>query len=224
MEAREFLKEIRPYNLIRYVDSSILPTEWGTFALHGFVEPENQQEHVALTLGKWTADSAVLTRLHSECLTGDAFASMRCDCGYQLRKSLELIAKQGSGVLLYLRQEGRGIGLLNKIKAYHLQDDGDDTIEANLNLGLAADMRYYDFVEGMLSYLNVKKIRLLTNNPEKINALNNCNIEITERVPMVEGINPYNFNYVETKAMKMGHKIDIGPEGQRFRANAKTYN
>ena len=217
METRESLKTQKPFSLVRYVDSSQLPTEWGTFNLHGFQETKTQQEHVALTLGDWSQDTAVLTRMHSECLTGDAFASMRCDCGYQLRKSLELIAKQGAGVLLYLRQEGRGIGLLNKIKAYHLQDDGCDTIEANLNLGLEADARYYEFVEGILNYLNVKKIRLLTNNVDKINALKKFDIEITERVPMIEGINPHNFDYVDTKARKMGHKINISLERQRFR-------
>ncbi|MCW8879595.1 MAG: GTP cyclohydrolase II [Kangiellaceae bacterium] len=217
MEVREHLEKLEPYSLIRYVDSSKLPTEWGTFNIHGFFETATQKEHVALTLGEWSPESAVLTRMHSECLTGDAFASMRCDCGYQLRKSLELIAKEGSGVLLYLRQEGRGIGLLNKIKAYHLQDDGCDTIEANLNLGLEADMRRYDFVEGMLSFFGIRKIRLLTNNTDKINSLKKVNIDISERVPMVEGINPYNFDYVDTKARKMGHKIDMALERHRFR-------
>ena len=217
MQTRDSLAKIKPYNLVRYVDSSKLPTEWGDFTLHGFKELSNNQEHVALTLNNWDVESSVLTRLHSECLTGDAFASMRCDCGYQLRKAMELIAKQGEGLLLYLRQEGRGIGLLNKIRAYHLQDDGCDTIEANENLGLKADMRHYDFVEGMLLFLGVKKIRLLTNNPKKIDAFTGTKVEITERVPMVEGVNPHNYFYLETKARKMGHKIDISKEGRRFR-------
>lgn len=191
-----------------YVSSAKLPTRWGQFSIHGFVETNTHQEHVALSYGEWQEDDVVPIRIHSECLTGDALFSTRCDCGFQLEKALENIVKEGKGVLLYLRQEGRGIGLLNKIKAYHLQDDGMDTVEANEHLGFDADLRDYDICQLMLSKLNVKKVRLMTNNPKKIKALKSLGIEVVERTPIDHGITDDNKHYLKTKTQKLGHEFD----------------
>ena len=150
---------------------------------------------------------AVLARVHSECLTGDALFSLRCDCGPQLKAALQAIAKEGRGALLYLRQEGRGIGLLNKIKAYHLQDQGADTVEANEQLGFDADMRDYGICKAMLEHLNIKQIRLMTNNPRKVKALTDQGIDVVERIPLQTGQNPHNEKYLATKAGKLGHLI-----------------
>ncbi|WP_163833197.1 GTP cyclohydrolase II [Spartinivicinus ruber] len=205
MEVREELQNKHPYKLIRYVDSAQLPTHLGEFTMHGFVQLDSNQDHVVLSYGEIDTTKPVLVRLHSECLTGDALFSLRCDCGFQLLKALEMIVANGSGVLLYLRQEGRGIGLLNKIRAYHLQDQGADTVEANEQLGFAADMREYHFCEGMLHYLGVDKVRLMTNNPRKMQSLCIAGINVVEREPLQEGHNPYNDNYLATKAKRLGH-------------------
>lgn len=173
--------------------------------MHGFEESDTGKEHVALTLGSLDSDEPMLARTHSECLTGDALYSMRCDCGYQLEEALRAIAREGRGVLLYLRQEGRGIGLLNKIRAYHLQDQGADTVEANERLGFAADLRDYSMCKDMLDHLGIKSLRLMTNNPRKVNALTSYGIEITERVPLHVGRNPHNESYLDTKKSKLGH-------------------
>lgn len=194
-----------PYNLVEFVDCALLPTKWGTFKMHGFIENATGKEHLALVYGDIDISKPSLIRLHSECLTGDALFSARCDCGFQLEKAMQNIVESGSGVILYLRQEGRGIGLLNKIKAYHLQDDGADTVEANERLGFPADMRNYDFCRGMLSYLNINQVKLMTNNPRKVAALEKSGIYIAERVPLQEGNNPYNSGYLKTKAGKLGH-------------------
>lgn len=201
---RQFAQQA-PYNLVRFVDSAQLPTKWGTFQMHGFIETATGKEHLALVYGKIDPKSAVLIRMHSECLTGDALFSARCDCGFQLSKAMQNIVAAGSGVIFYLRQEGRGIGLLNKIKAYHLQDDGADTVEANERLGFAADMRDYAFCRGMLSYLNISSVKLMTNNPRKVKALTQAGINIAQRVPLQEGNNPHNAGYLKTKASKLGH-------------------
>lgn len=190
---------------IRFVASAQLPTEWGVFDLHGFEDSVSGKEHVALTMGKVGDGQPVLARLHSECLTGDAFGSLRCDCGPQLDAALSKIAEEGRGVLLYLRQEGRGIGLLNKIRAYELQDQGADTVEANVKLGFAADQRDYCMVEPMLSHLGVKQVRLMTNNPRKLAALEKMKVTVTERVPLQYGRNPHNEKYLATKQGKLGH-------------------
>jgi GTP cyclohydrolase II len=193
---------------IRFVESSRLPTQWGVFQIHGFEDDSGDKEHVALTFGEVSDGEPVLTRIHSECLTGDALFSLRCDCGSQLETALQNIAEEGRGTLLYLRQEGRGIGLINKIKAYHLQDEGADTVEANEQLGFGADMRDYSVVEAMLEYLGITRIRLMTNNPKKVKALEGMGFEVSERMPLMTGKNPHNVAYLATKAGKLGHLFE----------------
>lgn len=190
---------------LRYIESSRLPTPWGVFTVHGFEDDETEKEHVALSMGNVGDGEPVLTRVHSECLTGDALFSLRCDCGAQLESALKQIAAEQRGLLLYLRQEGRGIGLINKIKAYHLQDEGADTVEANEQLGFGADERDYSMVEVMLDQLHVSRIRLLTNNPRKVKALEELGYEVSERIPLMTGKNPHNVAYLATKAGKLGH-------------------
>lgn len=192
----------------QFVSSAKLPTRFGQFKIHGFVDTASHQEHVALSYGDWSEGDIVPIRIHSECLTGDSLFSTRCDCGFQLEKALDNIVKEGKGVLLYLRQEGRGIGLLNKIKAYNLQDQGLDTVEANEHLGFDADLREYDICKLMLETLKVKKVRLMTNNPKKIAALQDLGIEIVERLPIDHGITDDNKQYLQTKTQKLGHAFD----------------
>ena len=189
----------------RYVESSRLPTRWGDFWMHGFEDPESNKEHVVLTMGNVDDGEAVLARVHSECLTGDALFSMRCDCGNQLQAALKAIAAEGRGALFYLRQEGRGIGLLNKIKAYKLQDEGADTVEANEQLGFGADMRDYSMLAPMCRHLKIAAVRLMTNNPRKVAALVEAGVEVTERIPLHTDRNPHNEKYLTTKAGKLGH-------------------
>lgn len=191
--------------VVRFIESCRLPTPFGVFDMHGFEEISTGQEHVALSLGDVADGEPVLARTHSECLTGDALYSMRCDCGYQLEEALRSIAIEGRGLLLYLRQEGRGIGLLNKIRAYNLQDQGADTVEANERLGFAADLRDYSMCLDMLSHLGIEKLRLMTNNPRKVEALRELGIEVIERVPLQVGRNPHNETYLDTKRSRMGH-------------------
>ncbi|KAF1853759.1 hypothetical protein Lal_00007016 [Lupinus albus] len=165
------------------------------------------KEHLALTLGDVGNGEPVLGRVHSECLTGDALFSQRCDCGAQLEAALKKIAKEGRGVLFYLRQEGRGIGLLNKIRAYHLQDQGADTVEANERLGFPADMRRYTIVLPMLAHLKITSLRLMTNNPRKVKALEDSGITVAERIALIANHNPFNIGYLGTKARKLGHLL-----------------
>lgn len=190
---------------VRFVESSKLPTPWAVFDMHGFEDAENDKEHLVLSLGDISNGEPVLARVHSECLTGDALFSMRCDCGSQLQSALQKIAEEGRGAVLYLRQEGRGIGLLNKIKAYKLQDQGADTVEANEQLGFGADMRDYSICKVMLDFLNIKQVRLMTNNPRKVDALKSQGINVVERIPLRTGQNPHNAKYLATKAGKLGH-------------------
>ena len=190
---------------VRLVANCRLPTQWATFELHGFEDRRTGHEHVALTLGDVADGGPVLARVHSECLTGDTLFSQRCDCGAQLETALRAIAQEGRGLLLYLRQEGRGIGLLNKIRAYALQDDGADTVEANQRLGFAADMRSYDTAAAMLDQLRVRSLRLMTNNPRKIDALERLGIEIVERVPLQTPSNRHNARYLQIKKSRLGH-------------------
>ena len=190
-----------------YVATSRLPTPFGVFDMHGFEEVETGKEHLALTMGDFTDGAPVLLRAHSECLTGDALFSMRCDCGFQLEEALRSIAQAGRGVVLYLRQEGRGIGLLNKIRAYNLQDQGADTVEANERLGFGADIRDYGMCQPMLEHLNIKSIRLMTNNPRKVKALSEAGVTVSERIPIEVGRNPHNIGYLNTKASKLGHYL-----------------
>lgn len=193
---------------IRFVESSKLPTPWGMFEMHGFEETETGKEHVVLTMGDMDTDEPLLARIHSECLTGDALFSLRCDCGAQLQHAMHRIAMEGRGAIFYLRQEGRGIGLLNKIRAYHLQDCGADTVEANEQLGFGADMRDYSILKEMLKHLGAKSIRLMTNNPRKVKALEELGIEVTERLPHETGRNPHNVKYLSTKKGKLGHLFE----------------
>ncbi len=193
---------------IRYIASAALPTPWAVFDMHGFEEAASGKEHVVLTLGDVTTAEPVLARVHSECLTGDALFSMRCDCGAQLEAAMQAIAKEGRGAILYLRQEGRGIGLLNKIKAYKLQDAGADTVEANEQLGFGADMRDYGICSEMLRHLSISQIRLMTNNPRKVAALEEMGINVVERIALRSGENPHNEAYLKTKAGKLGHLMN----------------
>lgn len=190
------------------MSSAKLPTHWGLFYIHGFVEIATQQEHIALSFGEWQSDEVIPIRIHSECLTGDALFSTRCDCGAQLEKGLQNIVANGKGVLLYLRQEGRGIGLLNKIRAYKLQDSGMDTVEANEHLGFDADMRDYGICKLMLDQLKVKRVNLMTNNPKKRQALESMGIDVVKRTPIDHGITDDNRSYIRTKTEKLGHEFD----------------
>lgn len=192
---------------VTFVASSKLPTRWGTFTMHGFLEQDTGKEHVVLTMGDVADGQPVLGRLHSECLTGDALFSLRCDCGFQLEAALQAIAEEGRGALLYLRQEGRGIGLMNKIRAYHLQDGGADTVEANEQLGFGADQRDYGICQPMLEHLGITSLKLLTNNPRKVKALESYGLNVAERLPLEFGLNPHNSKYLATKAGKLGHML-----------------
>ena len=190
---------------VRYIESSRLPTRWGEFDIHGFEDTEFSKEHIVLTMGDVANGESVLTRVHSECLTGDALFSLRCDCGHQLHAALEAIAREGRGALFYLRQEGRGIGLLNKIKAYKLQDAGADTVEANEQLGFGADMRDYSMLRPMIEHLGLKSVRLMTNNPRKVAAMEEHGVTVVERIALHADSNPHNEKYLRTKVGKLGH-------------------
>lgn len=194
-------------NLIKRAAEANLPTMHGDFKMIGFENVTNGEHHVALVKGEITLDDEVLVRVHSECLTGDAFGSMKCDCGEQLKAALDRIEKEGKGVLLYMRQEGRGIGLINKIKAYALQDQGMDTVDANLALGFDADLRDYGIGAQILSELGVRKVRLMTNNPLKLKGLTGHGIEIVSREPIQLNHNEKNEYYMKTKKDRMGHML-----------------
>ena len=188
---------------------AVLPTPHGHFKIRVFKEEETGMDHVALTMGDMSGPDPVLVRVHSECLTGDAFGSLRCDCGPQLQSALDAVARKGWGVVLYLRQEGRGIGLHAKIQAYYLQDKGADTLDANLILGYPGDARNYNIASTMLDALGVTDVCLLSNNPDKVKQLQEYGINVVERVPLVAGVGKENIDYLQTKADRMGHELNL---------------
>jgi len=192
-------------NLIDFIESSQLQTEIANFEVYAFTEKSTSKDHMAITLGKISSEESILTRIHSQCITGESFFSLRCDCRFQLSESLRLIAKKGCGVVFYLQQEGRGIGLSNKIRAYNLQDQGLDTVEANHQLGFLDDERSYEIVCAMANHLNIKTIDLMTNNPKKIEAIEKSGLKVNKRIPITAQSNDYNRDYLNTKAKKLGH-------------------
>lgn len=189
--------------------NSRIPTEHGDFRLYLFKNSSDNKEHMAFVLGDIKNKPAILTRVHSECFTGDVLGSIRCDCGEQLNKSLELISKESLGVLIYMRQEGRGIGLTDKLKAYNLQDKGFDTLDANLELGHQADIREYSVTAAIINYLGINSIQLMTNNPAKIEGLKKYKVKILGRIPIPPTVNLENQEYLHTKATRMDHILDI---------------
>jgi len=186
-----------------------IPTDSGEYQLYLYVTNQDNKEHLALVMGEVQGQRDVLVRVHSECFTGDVLGSRRCDCGEQLQRSMQMIAAAGAGALIYLRQEGRGIGLMDKLRAYNLQDQGYDTVDANLALGHQADERDYSVAARILDDLGVRSIRLLTNNPVKIQHLRDLGVPVLERVPLQSTVNPDNAQYLFTKALRMNHLLDL---------------
>jgi len=204
----------RHERLVHKVADAKLPTKYGEFRAVAYKSDVDPAEHIALVMGDVNTPEPVLIRVHSECATGDIFGSLRCDCGEQLATALRAIAREGRGVLIYMRQEGRGIGFHNKIKAYALQDIGLDTVEANISLGFAPDLRDYGVGAQIISDLGIKQIRLLTNNPKKVISLEGHGLKVVETVPIVVQPNPHNRRYLETKQKKMGHKLEIADNAE----------
>ena len=192
---------------LKFIETSKLPTDIGEFTVHAFTDEKEKKDHLAICMGDLLTSEPVLSRIHSQCITGESFFSMRCDCRYQLTESLQQIANIGRGVVFYLQQEGRGIGLSNKIKAYSLQDKGLDTVEANHQLGFKEDERTYETVSGMIKFLAIKKLDLMTNNPKKIKALKDMGVEVNQRIPLSSDTNKYNEKYISTKINKLGHLL-----------------
>jgi len=191
--------------LINFIESSSLPTDIATFKVHAFTEINSEKDHLAITIGNISNAGPVLARIHSQCITGESFFSLRCDCRFQLSESLRRIAEKGSGIIFYLQQEGRGIGLSNKIRAYKLQDDGFDTVEANHQLGFHEDERNYEIVSAMADHLKIKSLDLMTNNPKKIAAIKKSGLKINTRIPIKSKSNDHNKGYLKTKIKKLGH-------------------
>ncbi|MCL1891497.1 MAG: bifunctional 3,4-dihydroxy-2-butanone-4-phosphate synthase/GTP cyclohydrolase II [Coriobacteriia bacterium] len=208
------IKELEDYRkthdkLVERVAEVTMPTKYGDFIAYGYVNKLNGEHHLALVKGDLGEGKNVLARVHSECLTGDAFGSLRCDCGDQFSAAMQQIEREGRGIMLYMRQEGRGIGLVNKLKAYALQDKGMDTVEANLSLGFEEDLRDYYIGAQILRDLGVKSFRLLTNNPDKLYGLSGFGLEIVERIPLEMPANEHDYRYLKTKQEKMGHLLDL---------------
>jgi 3,4-dihydroxy 2-butanone 4-phosphate synthase/GTP cyclohydrolase II len=195
--------------LVERGETVSLPTEYGDFMLTPFRQLNNGLEHIALVKGEWSEDEPVLCRVHSSCMTGDIFGSKRCECGEQLHKAMQMVEKEGKGVIVYMNQEGRGIGLMNKIRAYKLQEQGDDTVEANVHLGFQADERNYGVGAQILQKMGAHKLRLMTNNPIKRIGLESFGIEIVENIPIEIAPNPYNLRYMRTKKEKMHHNLNL---------------
>ena len=196
-----------PKKILKFIETSKLPTDIGEFQVHAFTDEVESKDHLAISMGDLLTNEPVLCRIHSQCITGESFFSMRCDCRFQLTESLTQIAERGRGVIFYLQQEGRGIGLSNKIRAYNLQDKGLDTVEANHQLGFKEDERDYETVSGMINFLAIKKVDLMTNNPKKIDALEAMGIFVNARVPLASNTNKYNEKYINTKIKKLGHLL-----------------
>lgn len=194
---------------ITQMASAHLPTAYGEFQIDVFQEEATGHEHVTLRYGVLSPEVPLLVRVHSECLTGESFSSLKCDCQWQLQRALQLISERGSGMLVYLKEEGRGIGLINKIRAYHLQDEGLDTVEANLALGLAVDMRNYQVAADMLAYFGIQRIELLTNNPEKVRLLSEKGIEVVQRIAIEQPPNKFSAEYLKVKKEKLGHLLTV---------------
>lgn len=194
---------------VKQVAEAFLPTRYGDFTIVGFYSSREKKEHVAIVKGDVAGKERCPVRVHSQCFTGDVFHSLKCDCREQLEASLEYIAAQPCGVVIYLKQEGRGIGLLNKIKAYHLQDMGLDTVEANEYLGFPGDMRDYIVAAKIISMLRIRSVSLLTNNPDKIRGLESQGIDVAERIPVIPKPNTHNAHYLATKTRKMGHLFEL---------------
>ena len=192
---------------LKFIETSNLPTDIGNFKVHAFTDNNDLKDHLAISIGDLNVDKPILSRIHSQCVTGESFFSLRCDCRYQLTESLNQISKKGLGVIFYLQQEGRGIGLSNKIRAYNLQDKGLDTVEANHQLGFEEDERSYETVSAMIGFLGIKKIDLMTNNPKKIDALKSYGVIINQRVPLSTNTNKHNKKYISTKIKKLGHLL-----------------
>ena len=203
---------LRRESIIERGECVNMPTQWGMFKMIPFLQKSNGLEHVALIKGEWNEDEPVLVRMHSSCLTGDVFGSYRCDCGAQLHESMSMIEKEGKGAVVYLSQEGRGIGLINKINAYKLQENGYNTIDANLKLGFNVDERDYGVGASILREIGIRNIRLLTNNPQKKAGLEGYGLKIVENIPIVIAPNQYNECYLETKERLMGHKLGLFPK------------
>ena len=191
--------------IISFVESSELPTDIANFKVHAFTEEESKKDHLVISFGNLESSKPILSRIHSQCITGESFFSMRCDCRFQLTESLQNIASNGSGAVFYLQQEGRGIGLSNKIRAYKLQDEGMDTVEANHQLGFHEDERSYEIIATMADHLNIQSVDLMTNNPKKIKALEKMGLKVNKRIPILSETNQHNKKYLNTKAKKLGH-------------------
>ena len=209
MQHAEEMADVQPHVLVERGETVSLPTAYGEFMLTPFRQLNNGLGNIVLQKGEWASDEPILCRVHSSCMTGDIFGSKRCECGEQLHKAMQMVEKEGKGIIVYLNQEGRGIGLMNKIRAYKLQEQGDDTVEANVHLGFQPDERDYGIGAQILQLMGARKLRLMTNNPVKRVGLESFGIEIVENIPIEIAPNPYNLRYMQTKKEKMYHNLNL---------------